>query len=74
MPMSSTMKNIDMSRSLPFVAGWGTTLPTFSYSKWKLVKIYAYYNNYIRIITMYSQEKLLKYLIENSNFLYIFGS
>ncbi|KAE9537839.1 hypothetical protein AGLY_005811 [Aphis glycines] len=32
MPMSSAMKNIDMSRSLPFVAGWGTTLPTFSYS------------------------------------------
>uniref|UniRef100_A0A2H8TEC5 CLIP domain-containing serine protease n=2 Tax=Melanaphis sacchari TaxID=742174 RepID=A0A2H8TEC5_9HEMI len=32
MPMTSNMKRIDMSRSLPFVAGWGTTVPTATYS------------------------------------------
>ncbi|XP_060849912.1 venom protease-like [Rhopalosiphum padi] len=32
MPMTSKIKNIDMSRSLPFVAGWGTTEPVPTYS------------------------------------------
>ncbi|XP_026805755.1 uncharacterized protein LOC113548864 [Rhopalosiphum maidis] len=32
MPMTSKIKNVDMSRSLPFVAGWGTTRPTDTYS------------------------------------------
>ncbi|KAL5236010.1 hypothetical protein ACI65C_003420 [Semiaphis heraclei] len=27
LPITQTMKNVDMSRSLPFVAGWGTTQP-----------------------------------------------
>uniref|UniRef100_A0A2S2PAP4 Proclotting enzyme n=1 Tax=Schizaphis graminum TaxID=13262 RepID=A0A2S2PAP4_SCHGA len=32
MPMTSKIKNIDMSRSMPFVAGWGSTEPTQTYS------------------------------------------
>lgn len=47
LPITQTMKNVDMSRSLPFIAGWGTTQPNPSIppSKYKLVRIPTIYIN-----------------------------
>lgn len=41
LPITPNMRNADMSRSLPFVAGWGTTQPNPSEppSKYYLVRI-----------------------------------